>query len=130
MRRNNLVGEVHGRLTVMEYVGTDNYRDSLWRCLCSCGTVIIVRRKSMVTGNTKSCGCLRSEMVADKNTVHGLAGTPEYVAWCAMRYRCNNSNGSDWDNYGGRGIRCCERWKSFENFLQDVGPKPSPEHSL
>lgn len=55
----------------------------------------------------------------------------EYMAWCGARYRCTQEKGASWHNYGGRGIRMCERWmNSFENFLDDVGPKPTPRHSL
>jgi hypothetical protein len=55
----------------------------------------------------------------------------EYRAWKAMKTRCTNPNRADWKNYGGRGISVCERWAtSFENFLADVGPKPSPLHTL
>ena len=61
---------------------------------------------------------------------HGLSHTPEHVAWIAMRQRCNDPNYHAYADYGGRGIRVAERWDSFELFLEDVGRKPSPRHSL
>ena len=57
--------------------------------------------------------------------------TPEYQAWIDMRRRCTNPNNADWKQYGGRGIKVCDRWiESFDNFLADMGPRPSPKHSI
>lgn len=65
------------------------------------------------------------------NRTHGRRGTPEYRAWDAMKQRCYNPNARSYDGYGGRGITVCDRWRySFENFLADMGERPSPEHSL
>ena len=64
------------------------------------------------------------------NYKHGMTGTPVYRAWFKMRSRCNDKNGYRYDRYGGRGIKVCERWDSFELFLQDMGKKPSPDHTL
>lgn len=104
------------------------------RCRCECGKLIVVFYKSLRTGNTASCGCLRSEKVARKNHKHGAGGrlnrTPEYVAWKQMRQRCNNPGTHEWMNYGGRGITVSSEWDDFATFLKDVGPKPSPAHSL
>lgn len=61
---------------------------------------------------------------------HGLSGTPEHRLWQAMRRRCNNPNTNDWPKYGGRGIRVCEAWNDFPTFLRDMGPRPSPAHSI
>ena len=61
---------------------------------------------------------------------HGLTNTPEYRVWTDMRTRCNNKNATSYDGYGGRGIKCCQRWDSFTNFLSDMGKKPSPIHTI
>jgi hypothetical protein len=61
---------------------------------------------------------------------HGASKTPEYGSWRAMRERCQNKNNAAYENYGGRGITVCERWQSFEAFLQDMGPKPSPDATI
>jgi hypothetical protein len=74
-------------------------------------------------GGTRSCGCLRGES-------HGKVGTPEYKCWGSMQERCHNKNTSSFVNYGERGIKICERWQKFSNFLSDMGLKPTPEHTL
>lgn len=63
-------------------------------------------------------------------TKHGLAGTAEHNIWCGMRKRCNNPHDRLYPYYGGRGIRVCERWSDFATFLADMGPRPSPVHSV
>lgn len=64
------------------------------------------------------------------NFVHGMKLTPEYAVWKQMRQRCSNPNNHAFQHYGGRGIAVCDRWQSFENFLADMGSRPSPKHSL
>lgn len=62
---------------------------------------------------------------------HGLSRTAEYRAWQTMRLRCTDPNNAAWPNYGGRGITVCDRWiESPENFIADMGAKPSPRHEL
>jgi hypothetical protein len=65
---------------------------------------------------------------------HGAARvgrkTAEYRIWCAMRERCNSKNHVEYPRYGGRGVLICDRWNSFENFLADMGERPSAEHSI
>ncbi len=64
------------------------------------------------------------------NYKHGMTKTPEFSSWHAMVTRCTNPNIHDWDRYGGRGVMMSERWKVFENFLADVGPRPSLKYTL
>src|SRR6266436_4499546 len=62
---------------------------------------------------------------------HGLTETADYASWCDMLTRCYNPRFNGYKYYGGRGITVCERWRhSFENFLADMGVKPSLKHSL
>jgi hypothetical protein len=84
----------------------------------------------MRQGETSSCGCLASELIAKRNFRHGKHGTPEYRSWRHIRQRCSNPNDKKYPDYGGRGISVCERWCSFENFLSDMGERPSQIHSI
>lgn len=96
-------------------------------CRCSCGTVREVSANSLRRGTTKSCGCLRKE----RRTSHGRARSSEYRAWSDMKQRCLNPKHRHYVSYGGRGISVCQRWlDSFDNFLEDVGCKPSSRVSL
>lgn len=86
-------------------------------------------------GATKSCGCYQIARAKETATKHGDARlgavTPEYRCWVNMIKRCENPNNASYENYGGRGITICERWRnSFENFLADMGRRPSPELSI
>lgn len=95
---------------------------------CSCGAVIELRADNVKSGHTKSCGCDRAAnmraVALEHNTKHGMYGTPTYVSWSAMITRCNNTNASNYRDYGGRGITVCGRWYDFENFLADMGLRP------
>lgn len=67
-------------------------------------------------------------------TKHGgfLGGKerPEHYVWRMMLARCNNPNSASFKSYGGRGVKVCKRWLKYENFLADMGERPSPEHSI
>jgi hypothetical protein len=129
------IGKSYGRLTVLKSLPSRNgYRRVL--CVCACGVEVECIFKSLRTGNTKSCGCLRRDTVTESNTVHGMAPRDvnirpaEYLNWKAMRQRCLNPNSKKYPRYGGRGITICERWSSFDAFYTDMGPKPTPTHSI
>jgi hypothetical protein len=78
------------------------------------------------SGGTKSCGCSK----VDRLATHRMTHTREYRAWAGMIQRCTNPKNARWADWGGRGISVCDRWHSFENFYADMGPRPSPDHSL
>jgi len=99
-------------------------------CICDCGRTKIVRKNVLVYGTTKSCGCLAGRFGNGRQT-HGMSYSPEFKAWDNMKGRCLNEKKDGYKNYGGRGIRICERWlNSFENFLADMGPRPGPSCSI
>lgn len=126
---NTLIDETgnrHGRLTVIERAKNID-KNARWLCLCDCGTNTVVHGKCLRNGHTQSCGCLQRERAAESATSHGFCGTPTYTTWYGMKDRCTNPSRPD---YHGRGIVVCERWMNFENFLKDVGARPSPAHSL
>jgi len=77
-----------------------------------------------------SCGCYRRKRMGGLTARHGQSRTPEHQAWRAMRHRCMSPRNTNWLNYGGRGITVCPEWTSFERFYSDMGPRPSPQHSL
>lgn len=131
MRALELTGQRFGRLTAIRYVRTVP-GGRVWECLCDCGSVCEVRGFSLNNGYTKSCGCITIERVKSTplNFRHGMSASPEYDVWSSMRERCDNPKHEYYADYGGRGIRVCERWRDFRNFIHDVGARPSPKHSI
>lgn len=136
-RFENIVGKKYGRLNVLSLYSKDAKGQNLkWLCRCDCGKDVIVFGGNLKNGHTISCSCHRKEAVAKVLTKHNHANsgkeTPEYNAWLAMKYRCYNSTSNKaYKNYGGRGIKMCDRWlENFSNFLEDMGLRPSPKHSL
>jgi hypothetical protein len=118
-------GQVFGRLTVV----ADRTRGQMRiPCVCLCGASVEVLVQSLVTGHTRSCGCLRREITAERSTKHGYSPSGRvssiYMTWADMRNRCKNPGHHRYADYGGRGITVCERWHDFSNFLADMGDRP------
>lgn len=136
--RHDLAGQRFGKLNVVRFEGQNKHGSSLWRCLCDCGTEKAVSSNDLRTGNTTSCGCHRDQALAAgraelvaRQTTHGKSRTKEHRVWQNMIYRCHTKTSRQYADYGGRGIKVCARWrKSFSAFLEDMGPAPSPKHSL
>jgi len=118
--RKDLTGQRFGRLLCESYSHTDPRPKSYanWNCICDCGSKIIVRGRSLIIGNTKSCGCLR----VDIRTKHSLSKHPLYRRYINMMHRCHNPSDSNYPNYGARGIIVCERWHKLENYIADMAP--------
>ena len=100
-------------------------------CRCRCETVFCSNLHDVEGGKIKTCGCGRIESIRIRSTSHGRTGTPEYHSWRGMIGRCENESDEAYDNYGGRGIRVCDRWRhSFDAFFADMGPRPEGDYSI
>jgi hypothetical protein len=134
----DLTGSVIGRLTVLRHAGRQFVGGRMrhcWEVRCECGNTLVIDTGPLRDGRTRSCGCLRTEMIVARSTKHGFGGrttrTAEYRIWRGMKQRCSDPNCLAWPDYGGRGIAVCDRWKNdFEAFLADMGPRPSARHSI
>lgn len=129
----DITGQRYGRLCAIGYVGTNYRGNSLWLCLCDCGKSIAVDGCCLRNGNTQSCGCYQKSLIAEqgkRKRKHGMRNSPEYVVWRNMLLRCEDPNADSYPLYGARGIKVCDEWHSFENFISDVGRRPSKNHSL
>ena len=120
-------GSVHGRLTLREDA---YYCNDKIACSCECGGETRTKAGLIKTGATKSCGCIQRE----RRITHGLSKHPLYHAWYSMVDRCTNPDSQSYSSYGARGVKVCERWLGvpggLQNFIADMGPKPTPAHSL
>lgn len=119
-KKLNLTGQRFGRLLALEIGEGHVWRDrriTNWKCVCDCGITKVVRTGCLISGNTKSCGCLSLE--SKKTVRHGLSHSRTYKSWSGMWTRCRGKK-----HYADRGITVCERWKLFENFLADMGERP------
>ena len=123
----DITGNRFGCLVALSFSTRRPNGQSMWRCRCDCGTVKDVGLSGLRKGSSRSCGCRKH----DCRTRHGMAHkTPEYNVWVKMRQRCNNANDKSYRDYGGRGITVCKRWSSFDAFYDDMGPRPSAQHSI
>lgn len=116
-------GTVSGRLTVLEDVRRQGHDSA--RCLCECGTEVVIRNTAnLKKGTTRSCGCLRREMI----TTHGLSKNPLYKVWRGMLSRCENPKSDSYENYSEEGIQVCEQWHDvavfIDDILREIGPRP------
>lgn len=124
-----MIGEKFGRLVVIEegtpYIspkaGTSHVR---YKCKCICGNIKIIRKSSLISGFSQSCGCLAKELAKERATVHGNSGELLFSRWFDMIRRCNDSSRKDFKHYGGRGIKVCDRWENaatgFKAFVEDM----------
>lgn len=111
--------EKYGRLKVLEMISNNKAE-----CLCDCGNIVTIKKQSLKSGNTKSCGCIRNEII----TKHGMCKHPLYNTWKSMKNRCINPNDKDYDKYGGRGIEMNPKWIDVKVYIKDIegniGEKP------
>lgn len=124
-----MIGRRVGLLTIIAREHLDPKVGRIFRCECECGNITFIPQSNLLTGNTRSCGCLRRR----KNDLPfaGASRLPEYNIWTKMIARCYDHEIPEYKRYGGRGIVVCDRWRtSFSNFLEDMGRRPSTAHTL
>lgn len=124
----DLIGKTFSRLTVVSFAGVKN-KVRTWHCFCTCGGKSVVDTASLRKGNTRSCGCLKkeSDVAKRRNTTHGYSRTRIYNTWASMKQRCEDPGKTNYKWYGGRGIKVCDRWQSFSNFIMDMGERPDDQ---
>jgi len=125
-----VLGKTFGRLAVIAGPTRNAQGRLLWECMCACGSISVVSGTNLRLGVTQSCGCFRNECASVRSTTHGLSKTLEYSSWSVMMHRCYNPKRADYPHYGGRGITVCRAWHSVEGFLKDMGPRPTPTHTI
>lgn len=126
----DLTGQKFNRLTVISFFGMVKRR-TRWNVICDCGTTRVVDGSKLKNGHTKSCGCLQVENRGKSSITHGKSHTLTWHTWVRIRQRCNNVTNINYNDYGGRGIKVCDRWmESYENFLEDMGERPIGKYSL
>lgn len=126
----HLIGNKINNLTILELI-SGNGKGVQAACKCSCGNGITARITKILNGHTKSCGCVRINKIQKINLDHGYANKiSEYHIWKSMNSRCNTPTNHAYEAYGQRGIKVCDRWKSFGNFIQDMGRRPSKKYTL
>ena len=137
MKVVDLTGRRFGRLVVQSRQGSSRDQKARWLCLCDCGNASLVAGGTLTRGNTMSCGCFGKDKRLAAHLKHGQSRNPLFQTWFHMRRRCEDPDNIAYRYYGGRGIRVCDRWTkgdgnktALECFLADMGPKPTPQHSI
>jgi len=124
-----------GRLIILNeepvHIKPSGQHSRRFKLKCDCGNEIVTSLNSLRSGNTKSCGCYMKEINSKIHKIHGESHsngkrnyTPTYQSWRCMRDRCLYSGNIRYQHYGGRGIKICDRWNDFRNFLEDMGDRP------
>jgi len=123
----NIAGNKYNRLKLIKHVSSNPIK---YECLCECGNTKILAVEPIKYGRVKSCGCLNKEKLKTTNLIHGESHSPTYNTWKNIRARCNNKRNTQYKDYGGRGIKVCKEWGTFNNFLHDMGKKPGPKFQI
>jgi len=132
-RKLDLTGKNVGRLTVLEFAYIQG-KKRIWKCQCDCGNYAFIETCAINAGRQVSCGCygreIASEVCIKRNTSHGKSNSRIYKIWFDMVRRCNDERRPAYKLYGAKGVKICDRWLKFENFLEDMGDPPSEKYSI
>lgn len=125
---SDITGKTYGKLLAIRYSHSKN-SNAYWECMCDCGTFTVVAACHLKSGHTTSCGCAQKAAASKAKSTHresvSTANSAEYATWTRIKSRCYNPRNIGYANYGGRGIKVCDRWlNSFEDFLADMGRRP------
>lgn len=112
----NLENIRFGSLIAIKQVGSNKSKHKLWICHCDCGNEKVVASDCLLSGGTKSCGCLQQKARIAANTKHGYCGTRLYRIWKGVKSRCNIKSSTDFKWYGALGVSVCKEWNKFEPF--------------
>lgn len=127
----DLAHQRFGLLTALRPTDERVQSSVVWECSCECGGSRKVATPYLTSGAVTNCGCLRGEAFVTHGDTRKHQWSSEYGIWSGMVSRCHNPKHRRFSDYGGRGIKVCERWRSsYENFLADMGRKPSPKHTI
>jgi len=131
----DITGQRFTNLVAIQRKGSDSRRRALWLCVCDCGNEKIIRADHLKRGEQKDCGCppiqVKKRRILYKTKYARKLFIREYKSWTGMIQRCENSGSKSYKNYGGREIRVCKRWReSFDNFYDDMGPRPKGDYTL
>ena len=125
----DVTGMRFGKLVAISYVVVDHKTN--WLCKCDCGVEKLIDGGNLRRGKSKSCGCSQMDAARKARISHGRSGSIEYTCWQRMIGRCVDETNERYSDYGGRGIKVCVRWmQSFSAFFEDMGLRPSSEHSI
>lgn len=126
----DISGHRFGRWTVLSFHAVRDNGHAQFLCRCDCGVERVVVASRLRNGSSKSCGCLRKEVVGLVNIKHGCSKHPLFATWNAMMHRCYAPTSPAYHRYGGRGIYVADRWHDVRNFLEDMGPSHEKGLSL
>ena len=116
MKFKDLTNQKFGKLLVLKFSHKDK-NQTVWECLCECGNITYVKSVNLKNNRTKSCGCLKKELMINRNVKHNQTSSKLYMIWKTMKQRCYNPKNKSYKNYGGREISICDEWiNDFNSF--------------
>ena len=119
-RYTDLTGTTFGKLVVVGFHEKGKHGHYKWLCKCECGNESVSFASNLLRGIATSCGCYGRNIIGGNTRTHGMSKTRMFKIWVGIRKRCTNPNMTSYKDYGGRGIKVCERWDEYINFYNDM----------